>query len=399
MSIDKETVTVPRGFLFSTVEAAIKKPGRKDLAMIYSEHESVMAGMFTTNSVKAAPVRLDMKLIGKGTGRAVIVNSGNANACTGAQGMKDAVEMGKLAAKVKGIKADEVYVCSTGVIGTPLPMGKIRPQIDILVDGLGNATMDDVAAAIMTTDTFPKIVAKRKKIGNKMITITGICKGAGMIQPNMATMLSFIVTDAVIDKPALDAALRQAVGRSFNRITIDGDMSTNDTVLIMANGAAGNETIKMKSKGYEVFEGALTELAYELSELIVRDGEGATKLVEVEVKNAKSERDAEKGAFAIANSLLVKTAIYGNDANWGRLMAALGYSGIALKEEKTDIYLNGLLVARNGITTGVDKEANDRLKDKRIKIVADLHLGKGNAKVLTCDLTEGYVKINAEYRT
>ena len=399
MSIDKETVTVPRGFLFSTVEAAIKKPGRKDLAMIYSEHESVMAGMFTTNSVKAAPVRLDMKLIGKGTGRAVIVNSGNANACTGEQGMKDAVEMGKLAAKVKGIKADEVYVCSTGVIGTPLPMGRIRPQIDVLVDGLGNATMDDVAAAIMTTDTFPKIVAKRKKIGNKMITITGICKGAGMIQPNMATMLSFIVTDAVIDKPALDAALRQAVGRSFNRITIDGDMSTNDTVLIMANGAAGNETIKMKSKGYEIFEGALTELAYELSELIVRDGEGATKLVEVEVKNAKSERDAEKGAFAIANSLLVKTAIYGNDANWGRLMAALGYSGIALKEEKTDIYLNGLLVARNGITTGVDKEANDRLKDKRIKIVADLHLGKGNAKVLTCDLTEGYVKINAEYRT
>src|SRR6202142_2698736 len=399
MSIDKEKVTVPRGFLFSAVEAAIKKPGRKDLAMIYSEYESVMAGMFTTNSVKAAPVRLDMKLIGKGTGRAVIVNSGNANACTGAQGMKDAVEMGKLAAKVKGIKADEVYVCSTGVIGTPLPMGRIRPQIDILVDGLGKATMDEVAAAIMTTDTFPKIVAKKKKIGNKMITITGICKGAGMIQPNMATMLSFIVTDAVINKPALDAALRQAVGRSFNRITIDGDMSTNDTVLILANGAANNKAIKMKSKGYEVFEGALTELAYELSELIVRDGEGATKLVEVEVRNAKSERDAEKGAFAIANSLLVKTAIYGNDANWGRLMAALGYSGIALKEEKTDIYLNGLLVARNGMTTGVDKEANDRLKDKRIKIVADLHLGKGNAKVLTCDLTEGYVKINAEYRT
>ena len=399
MSIDKETVTVPRGFLFSTVEAAIKKPGRKDLAMIYSEHESVMAGMFTTNSVKAAPVKLGMKLIRKGTGRAVIVNSGNANACTGAQGMKDAVEMGKLAAEVKGIKADEVYVCSTGVIGTPMPMDRIRPKIDVLVRGLGKATMNDVAAAIMTTDTFPKIAAKRKKVGNKMITITGICKGAGMIRPNMATMLSFIVTDAVIDKPALDSALRQAVSRSFNRITIDGDMSTNDTVLVMANGAAGNETIKMKSKGYEVFEGALTELAYELSELIVRDGEGATKLVEVEVRNAKSERDAEKGAFAIANSLLVKTAIYGNDANWGRLMAALGYSGIVLKEEKTDIYLNGLLVARNGMTTGVDKEANDRLKDKRIKIVADLHLGKGNAKVLTCDLTEGYVKINAEYRT
>ena len=399
MSIDKKTVTVPRGFLFSTVEAAIKKPGRKDLAMIYSEHESVMAGMFTTNSVKAAPVKLGMKLIRKGTGRAVIVNSGNANACTGAQGMEDAVEMGKLAAEVKGIKAYEVYVCSTGVIGTPMPMDRIRPKIYELVGGLGKATIDDVATAIMTTDTFPKIVAKRKKIGSKVITMTGICKGAGMIQPNMATMLSFIVTDAVVEKLALDGALRRAVGRSFNRITIDGDMSTNDTVLIMANGAAGNEMIKMKSKGYKVFEGALTELAYELSELIVRDGEGATKLVEVEVRNAKSERDAEKGAFAIANSLLVKTAIYGNDANWGRLIAALGYSGIALKEEKTDIYLNGLLVARNGMTTGVDKEANERLKDKRIKIVADLHLGRGNAKVLTCDLTEGYVKINAEYRT
>lgn len=399
MSIDKKMVPVPKGYLFSTVEAAIKKPGRKDLAMIYSEHESVMAGMFTTSSVKAAPVKLDMKLIKKGKGQAVIVNSGNANACTGAQGMKDAVEMGRLAADAKGIRADAVYVCSTGVIGTPMPMERIKPKIEELVGGLGKATIDDVAAAIMTTDTFPKIVGRRKKIGGKMISMTGICKGAGMIQPKMATMLAFIVTDAVIEKSALDSALRQSVGRSFNRITIDGDMSTNDTVLIMANGVAGNESIRIKTKEYGIFAGALTELAYELSEMIVRDGEGATKLVEVEVRNARSENDAEKGAFAIANSLLVKTAVYGNDANWGRIMAALGYSGIALKEEKTDVFLNGLLVARNGMTTGVDKEANDKLKDKKVNIVADLHLGKGNAKVLTCDLTEGYVKINAEYRT
>jgi glutamate N-acetyltransferase/amino-acid N-acetyltransferase len=232
-----------------------------------------------------------------------------------------------------------------------------------------------------------------------MVTITGICKGAGMIQPNMATMLSFITTDASIDKSALDAALRQAVSRSFNRITIDGDMSTNDTVLIMANGIAGNEPISLKSRAYEVFAGTLTELAYELSEMIVRDGEGATKLVEIEVRNARTEKDAEKGAFAVANSLLVKTAIYGNDANWGRLMAALGYSGIAIKEEKIDVYLNGLMVAKNGMATGVDKEANEKLKDKRIKIVIDLHLGKGSAKVLTCDLTEDYIRINAEYRT
>ena len=399
MSINREAASVPRGFLYAAVEAAIKKPGRKDIALIYSEEESVMAGMFTTNNVKAAPVRLDMKQIKSGKGHAIIVNSGNANACTGVQGMKDAVEMGKLVADLKGIRANKVYVCSTGVIGTLMPMERIRPKISELVENLGKATIDDVAAAIMTTDTFPKIVSKRKKIGDKMVTIAGICKGAGMIQPNMATMLSFITTDASIERAALDVALRQAVSRSFNRITIDGDMSTNDTVLIMANGVAGNEPIKLNSTAYKVFAAALIEHTYELSEMIVRDGEGATKLVEVEVRNARSEKDAEKGAFAVANSLLVKTAIYGNDANWGRLMAALGYAGIAIKEEKIDIYLNDLMVAKNGMAAGVDKEANDKLKNKQIKIVIDLHLGKSSAKVLTCDLTEEYIKINAEYRT
>lgn len=399
MSIDKKPAAAPKGFLYSTVEAAIKKPGRKDIALIFSERESVMAGMFTVNNVKAAPVKLDMKRIKSGKGQAIIVNSGNANACTGEQGMKDAVEMTRIVADLANIRAEKVYVCSTGVIGTTMPMERIRAAIPGLVGSLGTAAVDDVAAAIMTTDTFPKIVAKRKKTGDKMITVTGICKGAGMIRPNMATMLSFIVTDASIEKSALDTALRQAVTRSFNRITIDGDMSTNDTVLIMANGAAGNEPIKLKSKAYEVFAGTLTELAYGLSEMIVRDGEGATKLVEVEVKNARSEKEAEKGALAIANSLLVKTAIYGNDANWGRLMAALGYSGIAMKEEKTDVYLNGLLVAKNGLATGVDKKANEALKNKEVKITIDLHLGKGSAKVLTCDLTEEYIKINAEYRT
>jgi glutamate N-acetyltransferase/amino-acid N-acetyltransferase len=307
--------------------------------------------------------------------------------------------MSKLVAGLHGIRADSVYVCSTGVIGTPMPMERIRSKISTLVESLGMATIDDVAAAIMTTDTFPKIVSKRKKIGNKMVTITGICKGAGMIQPKMATMLSFVTTDASIERSALDAALRQAVSRSFNRITIDGDMSTNDTVLIMANGMAGNEPIMLKSKAYEIFAGTLTELAYGLSEMIVRDGEGATKLVKVVVRNARSEKDAEKGAFAVANSLLVKTAIYGNDANWGRLMAALGYSGIVIKEEKIDIYLNGLMVAKNGMAAGVDKEANERLNNTQVEIVIDLHLGKGSAKVLTCDLTEDYIKINAEYRT
>lgn len=395
----KDAISQPKGFLFSAVEAAIKKPGRKDLALIFSEREAVISGMFTKNSIKAAPVKLDMKLIKSGKGQAIIVNSGNANACTGKQGMNDAVEMAEMTAKTLGVKTDRVYVCSTGVIGTPMPMERIRSKIAELADNLGRRTIDDVAVAIMTTDTFPKAISKLINIDGKTITISGICKGAGMICPNMATMLCFIVTDANIDKPALDRALKGAVQKSFNRITIDGDMSTNDTVLIMANGMAGNNSIKKNSKELNVFANALSDITYELSKMIVKDGEGATKLVEIEVKNAKNERDAEKGALAIANSMLVKTAIYGNDANWGRIMAALGYSDIAIKEERTDIFLNGLKIVNNGMGTGRDKEANEKLKNKEIKIVVDLHLGKGNANVLTCDLTEDYIRINAEYRT
>lgn len=392
----------PKGFLFSTVEAAIKKPGRKDLALIYSEKEAIVSGVFTKNNIKAAPVKLDMKRIKTGNGQAIIVNSGNANACTGEQGMKDAIEMTELVAKALGLKANKVYVCSTGVIGIPMPMERIRLKISELACNLGKAMIDDVAMAIMTTDTFPKMVSRRIKIGGKMVTVSAICKGAGMICPNMATMLCFIMTDADIEKKALNMALKNAVNKSFNRITIDGDMSTNDTVLIMANGLARNKVItgdRKQKTAFSIFSDALAEVTYELARMIVKDGEGATKLIEIEVKNAKNDKDAEKGALAIANSLLVKTAIYGNDANWGRIMAALGYSGIAIKEEKTDIYLNGLKIVNQGMGVGKDSEANERLKSKEVKIVIDLHLGKGSAKVLTCDLTEGYIKINAEYRT
>lgn len=390
---------IPKGFLFSTAEAAIKKPGRNDLALIYSNSDCVMSGMFTTNKIKAAPVKLDMRKIKKGSGRAIIINSGNANACTGEQGMKDAAEMSEIAGNLLRINQDLVYVCSTGVIGTPLPMERIRSKIPSLVASLGNSSIEDVAASIMTTDTFPKIVTKKVRILNKDIIISGICKGAGMICPNMATMLSFLMTDVNIEKQALDTALKTAVGRSFNRITIDGDMSTNDTTLIMANALSGNPIIKAASKAFMIFSSALAEIAYELSSLIVKDAEGASKLVEIEVVNAKNDKDAEKAAFSIANSLLVKTAIYGNDANWGRFMAALGYSGISLKENKTDIYLNKLKIVKNGLGTGKDNEANESLKDKYIRIQINLNIGKGSAKVLTCDLTEGYIKINAEYRT
>jgi len=392
-------VNIPKGFLFSAVAAAIKKPGRLDLALIFSEKEAVISGMFTKNNIKAAPVRLNMKQIKSGKGQAIIVNSGNANACTGKEGMKDAIEMAALTADALRLKQNSIYVCSTGVIGTPMPMERIQPKITELADNLGNKTINDVATAIMTTDAFPKVISKMIKIDSKTITISGVCKGAGMICPNMATMLCFIATDVNINKSALDKALKNAVEKSFNRITIDGDMSTNDTVLIMANGLAGNSLIRLNSKEFNKFADAISDITYELSKMIVRDGEGATKLVEIEVKNAKDKKDAERGAFAIANSLLVKTAIYGNDANWGRIMAALGYSEISIKEEKIDIVLNNLKIVSKGIGTGMDKEANERLKSKEIKITVDLHNGRSNAKVLTCDLTEEYIRINAEYRT
>lgn len=395
----KTSVSAPKGFLFSNAEAAVKKPGRKDLALIYSEVEADMAGAFTTNRVKAAPVRIDMKKIKSGRGQAIVVNSGNANACTGEQGLRDANEMAESVSKGLHIKPSLVYVSSTGVIGSAMPMDRIRPAITKLVSGVGRSSFEDVAAAIMTTDTFPKIVKKRVRIGDQTGTIAGICKGAGMICPNMATMLSFILTDIAVEKKALDKALRSAVKKSFNRLTIDGDMSTNDTVLIMANGILGNLPVSEKTDAYLPFSKALLEVTTELSKMIAMDGEGATKLIEIEIKGAKNNFDAEKAALAVANSNLVKTAVYGNDANWGRIMAALGYSGIFFREELVDIFIGRAKIVDKGLTTGKDKQAEDFLKKKEVNIVIDLHLGKASAKVFTCDLTEEYIRINAEYRT
>ncbi|NTU43039.1 MAG: bifunctional glutamate N-acetyltransferase/amino-acid acetyltransferase ArgJ [Nitrospirales bacterium] len=392
-------ILTPKGFLFSAVEAAIKKPGRKDLALIYSEQEAVMAGMFTTSKVKAAPVRLGMQRLRKGKGQAIVINSGNANACTGYQGLKDAKEMTDLVAEGLGISPQMVNVCSTGVIGTPMPMERVRQKSPLLVEEKGKATVHDLAAAIMTTDTFPKLMSRTIDVKGKEVTITAACKGAGMICPNMATMLCFIMTDAKIEATALKAALKDAVMKSFNRITVDGDMSTNDTVLAMANGMAGNTLITERSQTFKAFSQTIAEITYELGKMIVRDGEGATKVVDVEVKGAKTEKDAHKAAMTISNSLLVKTAIYGNDSNWGRIMGALGRAGISMKEEKVEISINGVKTVSKGLGTGRDEEANEAMKTTEIKLIVDLHLEKGSAKVLTCDLTEEYIKINAEYRT
>ncbi len=389
----------PKGFLFSTVEAAIKKPGKKDMALIFSETEAVMAGAFTTNSVKAAPVRICMKQIGSGTGRAIIVNSGNANACSGRQGLRDARDTCGAAARRLGISASLVYPCSTGVIGTPLPMERILPAADTLADKIGTANLMDVAQAIMTTDTFPKMVHRKVRVNGRTGVISGICKGAGMIAPRMATMLCFIVTDIAVDRQTLSALVKDSVGHSFNRITIDGDMSTNDTVLVMANGLAGNRPLTRNAAGFDAFKEVFNSVMYDLSLLVVRDGEGATKLIEVLVRGARNEADAEKAAFAIANSSLVKTAIYGNDANWGRIMCSLGYSGARFSEEKTDIYFNRVKVVKAGLTNNKDAEATVELRSNEVRITVDLHAGKASAKVLTCDLTEDYIRINAEYRT
>lgn len=397
---NKDKTYIPEGFLFAVGEAAIKKPGRKDIVLIYSETEANIAGAFTTNRVKAAPVKLAMEKVASGRGQAIIVNSGNANACTGKKGMKDAAETASLTAKSLKINPSLVYVCSTGVIGTPMPMEKIKAAIPVLTANLGRLSLRDAASAIMTTDTFPKVISKKVQIRNRTGTIAGICKGAGMIAPNMATMLCFILTDIAVEKRTLNNALKDSVRKSFNRITIDGDMSTNDTALIMANGMLGNSEIKENSASYKIFKNALDDITYELSRLIVKDGEGATKLITIEVKGADNEKEAENAAFSVANSNLVKTAVYGNDSNWGRIMAALGYSGIKLNEENVAIHLGNIKVVNKGTGTGKDADANNYLKNNsEVGILINLNKGAASAKVLTCDLTEEYVRVNAEYRT
>lgn len=394
----KKSPTVP-GFKFSGISAGIKKNGEKDLGLIFSEDIAVMAGVFTTNNIKAAPVRLDIERITSKKGQAIIFNSGNANACTGVRGIKDASETANKAAKRLGIPPRLVYVSSTGIIGKPLPMDKIKIAIPEVVYKLSPYSIKDTASAMITTDTFLKIAAKKIRIEEKTGTIAGIAKGAGMICPHMATMLCFIFTDIAVKQDALDAALREAVGKSFNRLTVDNDMSTNDTVIIMANGRLNNKPITKKSVFYQEFKIALNEVTYKLAEMIAMDGEGSTKLIRILVKGARNEGDAEKVAKSIATSLLVKTAIYGNDPNWGRIMAAIGHSGVEIVENKIEIYFDKCKLVSRGIGLNKEKVAYEILAKKDLTITVDLGLGKKTVKVLTCDLTKKYIKINAAYRT
>lgn len=390
-----------KGFKFSTVEAAIKKPGRKDLALIFSEIPANAAAVFTINKVKAAPVLLSAERITSGKAQALLVNSGNANACTGENGMTVAKETSRLVADGLGISDQLLQVSSTGVIGVQMPLDRFTSAIPPLIAGLQNGTFAEVAQAIMTTDTFPKMETKSVQTADANYTIAGIAKGAGMIMPNMATMLSFIITDAAVAPEFLQKAFRNSVNSSFNAITVDGDMSTNDTCLIMANGMAGNKVITDGTTEADVFENTLCELLLSLAKQIVKDGEGATKFVEIRVTGAVDDNDAKKAAMSIANSSLVKTAFFGQDANWGRIFAAVGYSGATVNPLFLSLRFDDVCMAENGIFAGGDAETRGTsvLQQKEFTVTVDLGLGNGTATVYTSDLSHEYVNINADYRT
>ncbi len=389
------------GFLFSGIAAGIKKDGKKDLGLIYSQVPSQAAGVFTTNLVKAAPVLLAKERLKRGRCQALVINSGNANACTGLEGLRDAKKVNSWVAKGLGIRESLVLPASTGVIGLPLPMVKMKAGIPRLVEALSPDGWMDTVEAMMTTDTFPKVKMATCRLQGREVKICGMVKGAGMIRPNLATMLSFIVTDAKIEAPVLQRILDDVAERSFNRITIDGETSTNDTVLLLANGMSGHASISRMNRDGATFRSKLLEVCEYLAQSVVRDGEGATKFVEVSVKGARNREDAKRAAFAIAHSPLVKTAFFGMDANWGRILCAVGHSGVRLNPNRIDVFFDRKPVVKNGRGVGgqQEEEAGQVLKNKSFKLTVDLHQGKDEFSVFTTDLSLDYVKINASYRS
>jgi glutamate N-acetyltransferase/amino-acid N-acetyltransferase len=396
--MNKTEYSVP-GFRASSVIAGLRKVKTPDMVLIFSDKQATAAGVFTTNKVKAAPVLLNMERIKRGKARAIIANAGNANACTGDKGLENARLTAELAAKALRIRPEEILVASTGVIGAQLDMDKVGRAIPSLAKGLSSDGIVAAAEAIMTTDSFSKISSFNGKAQDIPYRIIGIAKGAGMIMPNMATMLCFIVSDISIRPSELKNALSSSVEKTFNRITVDGDTSTNDTVLILANGMAGNGVLK--AEDYKVFNNGLLQVMDELSSMIIKDGEGATKLVYVKVKGAATEKDAITAARAVSNSSLVKTAFYGQDPNWGRIMAALGRAGIRFKEEEVDIWIDDIKIVNGGLGFGAkqEKKAAEKMKNREFSLTIDLGLGNHEDQVITCDLTHEYISINADYRT
>ncbi|MBW2330322.1 MAG: bifunctional glutamate N-acetyltransferase/amino-acid acetyltransferase ArgJ [Deltaproteobacteria bacterium] len=387
------------GFVAGAVAAGLRKDGNKDLGMIFSEVPACAAGVFTTNQVQAAPVLFDKERIKSGRCQAIVANSGNANACTGKRGIEDAEAVARSAATALGIPEELVLVASTGVIGRRLNVSVIETAMPKLAGQLNAAGLYDVAQAIITTDTFPKTVSKQSSIGDKSFTVTAVAKGAGMILPDMATMLCFVCTDIGAEPHLLGQALKDAVTASFNAITVDGDTSTNDTVLLLANGLSG---LNLKEAACAAaFQKILNEVLFALALQIVRDGEGATKLVSIQVKGTSSKADATTVAYTVANSPLVKTALFGEDANWGRIMAAVGRAGVPINPHTIDIYFGDVCMVKDGLGCGEEAEAaaTTVLKADYFTITIDLRLGSQAATIHTCDLSTEYVRINADYRS
>jgi len=389
------------GFLFSGISAGIKKDGKRDLGLIYSEVPAHVAGLFTTNAVKAAPVLLDMERVERGLCQTVIVNSGNANACTGSRGLRDARKVSSWVAKSLRIDERLVLPSSTGVIGIPLPVKEIGEGIPKLIEELSPEGWMKTVEAIMTTDTIPKVEVATCRVKGKQVKLCGMVKGAGMIRPNLATMLSFLVTDANVNPSLLQRMLERAAEDSYNRITIDGETSTNDTVLLLANGRAGHPPLNRMDRDGEAFQSMLSEVCKNLAKSLVKDGEGATKLIEVVIKGAQDREDAGRAAYAIADSPLVKTAFFGEDANWGRILCALGHCGAQINPNRIDVFFDKVPVVKKGMGTGsrLEGKAGQILKNKSFRVTVDLHQGKGEFSVFTTDLSIDYVKINASYRS
>lgn len=400
MNVIEGGVTAPKGYKAAGVACGIKKNNRKDLAIICSEDTAVASGVFTTNVVKGHSLQVSMEHIKNGYARAIVINSGNANACVGEAGYNDAKDMTALAAELLQCEPEEILVNSTGVIGQRLNLPNIRSGIRSAVNALNSEGSMQAEEAIMTTDLMPKEIAVEIEVQGETVRIGGIAKGSGMIHPNMATMIGVITTDANISRSMLDKALKQCVKSTFNRVSVDGDTSVCDSVFILANGFADNDAIVKDDYEYSKFIDALMFVCTYLARLIAKDGEGATKLVEVIVEGAEDEADAYKVVSTVAKSPLVKTAIFGEDANWGRIITAVGYSGAAFDPNLTDISIGKLLVCRNGCAVNFDEAAaKEILKQKEITIKINLKKGKVSDRIWTCDFSYDYVKINGSYRS
>ena len=393
-------VAYPKGFTAAGVRAGIKKNGNLDVAVIYTEKEAAVAGVFTKNLVAAAPVHLSKIVVGTGTAHAIVANAGCANACTGEQGIRDAEKMAQVTADELHCRQDDVIVASTGLIGSNLPMDKMEAGIKDAVKNLSKDGSVNAGNAIITTDTYSKACATEVEIGGVEVRFGAIAKGSGMICPNMATMFCFITTDADIDQKLLQEALRDATEVSFNCLSVDGDMSTNDSVVVLANGAAGNKKIVDKGDDYQKFFETLTNICVEMTKRIASDGEGATKFIIINVTGAESFADAKKVGMSVANSPLVKTAFFGQDANPGRTICAVGYSGVKVVPEKISIKFGGLTVYDKGLVTKFDADAMKKILTAH-DIIIDISLGLGDssATIYTCDLSFQSVKINADYTT